>query len=156
MSRPSQPWLPRPLARLVAIAALILALGSGLGARDASATPLPVQIDRGDIVVRAAAGLERDAERLADRAARVLPSIALDLLAWTMLAYATGGASSPLSTLFGLSTLTAALVLGGSATLWTAVCSLGLYGVLALAPAERRPEHLFERRPERDQRERPR
>ena len=62
-------------------------------------------------------------------------SIALDLLAWTMLAYATGGASSPLSTLFGLSTLTAALVLGGSATLWTAVCSLGLYGVLALALA---------------------
>jgi len=62
-------------------------------------------------------------------------SIALDLLAWTMLAYATGGASSPLSTLFGLSTLTAALVLGGSATLWTAVCSLGLYGLLALAMA---------------------
>lgn len=62
-------------------------------------------------------------------------SIALDLLAWTMLAYATGGASSPLSTLFGLSTLTAALVLGGSATMWTAVCSLGLYGLLALALA---------------------
>jgi len=62
-------------------------------------------------------------------------SIALDLLAWTMLAYATGGASSPLSTFFGLSTLTAALVLGGSATLWTAVCSLGLYGALALALA---------------------
>jgi two-component system, NtrC family, sensor histidine kinase PilS len=59
-------------------------------------------------------------------------SIALDLLAWTMLAYATGGASSPLSTFFGLSTLTAALVLGGNATLWTAVCGLGLYGILAL------------------------
>jgi two-component system sensor histidine kinase PilS (NtrC family) len=52
-----------------------------------------------------------------------------------MLAYATGGAPSPLSTLFGLSTRTAALVLGGSATLWTAVCSLGLYGLLALAMA---------------------
>lgn len=62
-------------------------------------------------------------------------SIALDLVAWTLLAYATGGASSPLSTFFGLSTLTAALVLGGNATLWTAVSSLGLYGLLALAMA---------------------
>ncbi len=62
-------------------------------------------------------------------------SIAGDLLAWTLLAYATGGASSPLSTFFGLSTLTAALALGGNATLWTAVCSLGLSGVLALTPA---------------------
>jgi two-component system, NtrC family, sensor histidine kinase PilS len=62
-------------------------------------------------------------------------SIALDLLAWTLLAYATGGASSPLSTFFGLSTLTAALVLGGNATLWTAVSSLGLYGLLALLMA---------------------
>ncbi len=60
-------------------------------------------------------------------------SIALDLLAWTVLAYATGGVSSPLSTLFALSTLTAALVLGGNATMWTAVTSLGLYGLLALA-----------------------
>jgi two-component system sensor histidine kinase PilS (NtrC family) len=62
-------------------------------------------------------------------------SIALDLVAWTILAYATGGAGSPLSTFFGLSTLSAALVLGGNATLWTAVCGLGLYGVLALLMA---------------------
>ncbi len=62
-------------------------------------------------------------------------SIALDLLAWTLLAYATGGASSPLSTFFGLSTLTAALVLGNNGTLWTAVSSLGLYSLLALLMA---------------------
>lgn len=62
-------------------------------------------------------------------------SIALDLVAWTTLAYATGGASSPLSTFFGLSTLTAALLLGGNGTLWTAVCSLGFYGLLALLMA---------------------
>lgn len=62
-------------------------------------------------------------------------SIALDLAAWTVLAYATGGAGSPLSTFFGLSTLTAALVLGGNGTLWTAVCSLAAYGLLALTMA---------------------
>lgn len=62
-------------------------------------------------------------------------SIGLDLMAWTVLAYATGGAGSPLSTLFGLTTLTAALVMGGNATLWTAVGSLGLYGLLALLTA---------------------
>lgn len=62
-------------------------------------------------------------------------SIGLDLMAWTVLAYATGGAGSPLSTLFGLTTLTAALVLGGNGTLWTAVGSLGLYGLLALLTA---------------------
>ena len=62
-------------------------------------------------------------------------SIALDLMAWTVLAYATGGAGSPLSTLFGLTTLTAALVMGGNGTLWTAVGSLGLYGLLALLTA---------------------
>jgi two-component system sensor histidine kinase PilS (NtrC family) len=62
-------------------------------------------------------------------------SISLDLVAWTTLAYATGGASSPLSTFFGLSTLTAALLLGGNGTLWTAVCSLGFYGLLALLMA---------------------
>ena len=62
-------------------------------------------------------------------------SIALDLAAWTVLAYATGGAGSPLSTFFGLSTLTAALVLGGNGTLWTAVSSLSAYGVLALTSA---------------------
>jgi len=60
-------------------------------------------------------------------------SIALDLLNWTVLVYATGGASSPLSTLFVLSTLTAALVLGVNATFWTAVGSLALYLLLALA-----------------------
>jgi two-component system sensor histidine kinase PilS (NtrC family) len=62
-------------------------------------------------------------------------SIGLDLMAWTVLAYATGGAGSPLSTLFGLTTLTAALVLGGNGTLWTAVGSLGLYGLMALLTA---------------------
>ncbi|MFO0630484.1 MAG: ATP-binding protein [Polyangiales bacterium] len=62
-------------------------------------------------------------------------SIGLDLMAWTVLAYATGGAGSPLSTLFGLTTLTAALVMGGNGTLWTAVGSLGLYGLLALLTA---------------------
>lgn len=59
-------------------------------------------------------------------------SIAMDLVAWTALAFATGGAASPLSTLFGLTTLTAALVLGGNGTLWTAVSALGCYGIMAL------------------------
>lgn len=58
-------------------------------------------------------------------------SIAMDLVAWTALAYATGGAASPLSTLFGLTTLTAALVLGGNGTLWTAVSAIGCYGTMA-------------------------
>ena len=72
----------------------------------------------------------------ADRIARLTSlSIALDLAAWTVLAYATGGASSPLSTFFGLSTLTSALALGGNATMWTAVSSLAAYGVLALVMA---------------------
>jgi hypothetical protein len=45
----------------------------------ASATPLPVTVDRGDVIVRAAAGLDDEAVALADRAARTLPRIALDL-----------------------------------------------------------------------------
>ncbi len=98
---------PRLLLSVI-IAIYVLSLGYALQARSAPATRM---------------------ERL------TAASIALDLLAWTVLTYATGGASSPLSTLFGLSTLTAALVLGGRATLWTAVCSLGLYGVMALALA---------------------
>jgi two-component system sensor histidine kinase PilS (NtrC family) len=59
-------------------------------------------------------------------------SIAGDLLAWSVLTYATGGAGSPLSSFFGLSTLTAALVLGGVGTLWTAVLGLGAYGILGI------------------------
>lgn len=57
-------------------------------------------------------------------------SIGLDLAAWTALAYATGGASSPLSTFFGLSTLTAALVVGSRGSLWTALVGLGAYALL--------------------------
>ncbi len=64
-------------------------------------------------------------------------SIAGDLLAWTVLAYATGGAGSPLSAFFGLSTLTAALVLGGNGTLWTAVTGLGAYATLGLLMSAR-------------------
>ncbi|HUQ07520.1 MAG TPA: hypothetical protein VM261_33735 [Kofleriaceae bacterium] len=43
------------------------------------ATELPVVVDRGAIVVRAAAGLESEATVLADRAASTLPAIAEDL-----------------------------------------------------------------------------
>lgn len=67
-----------PPPRLAAmIAALAMALALGLGA--AAATPLPVVVDRGDVVVRAAAGLDDEARRLADRAALALPRIADDL-----------------------------------------------------------------------------
>jgi hypothetical protein len=62
------------------ILALLLVLGVLVGgAGPARAVPLPVTIDRGDIVVKAAAGLDREARSLADRAARTLPRIEEDL-----------------------------------------------------------------------------
>jgi len=61
-----------------AVVALVVVLGLWLGGR-ASAEPLPVVVDRGPIVVRAADGLGREAARLAARAERTLPAIAADL-----------------------------------------------------------------------------
>jgi len=62
-------------------------------------------------------------------------SIALDLLAWTVLSFATGGIASPLSTLYALSTVTAAMVLGGRAPVWTAVGGLSMFGLMGVALA---------------------
>ncbi len=59
-------------------------------------------------------------------------SIALDLVAWTVLSFATGGLASPLSTLYALSTVTAAMALGGRAPLWTAVGGLTLFGLMGV------------------------
>jgi two-component system sensor histidine kinase PilS (NtrC family) len=56
--------------------------------------------------------------------------IGLDLAAWTALVYVTGGPVSPLSFFFGLSTLTAALVLGDNAARNTAVIAIATYGML--------------------------
>jgi two-component system sensor histidine kinase PilS (NtrC family) len=64
--------------------------------------------------------------------ALTITSIGLDLVAWTVLSYATGGLGSPLSTLYALSTLTAAMVLGGRAPLWTAVLGLMLFGCMGI------------------------
>ncbi|MBL8602849.1 MAG: hypothetical protein JNK72_13075 [Myxococcales bacterium] len=58
--------------------------------------------------------------------------IAGDILTCTALAFATGGLASPLSVLYALTTLTAALVLGGRATFWTAAASLSAYGLLGV------------------------
>ena len=71
-------------ARIVARALLAIALVLGLAritppARADGGLALPVVVDRGSIHVRAAAGLERQARRLADRAARDLARIAADL-----------------------------------------------------------------------------
>ncbi len=71
------PRARHPLRSWAAAVAVVLALALAPG--PAAATPLPVTIDRGDLVVRAAAGLEAEAGRLADRAQRVLPRIAEDL-----------------------------------------------------------------------------
>lgn len=56
--------------------------------------------------------------------------IGIDLAAWTALVYVTGGPTSPLSFFFGLSGLTAALVLGDSAARTTSVLAVATYGVL--------------------------
>jgi hypothetical protein len=66
---------------LLAIAlAIALTVWLGLAARVAHAgVDLPVVVDRGPIHVRAAAGLEREARRLAERAERDLERIAADL-----------------------------------------------------------------------------
>lgn len=63
----------RALAIAVALAVLVTLAGG------AGATPLPVAIDRGDLHVRAAAGLEREARRVAERADRALARIVADL-----------------------------------------------------------------------------
>jgi hypothetical protein len=63
----------RPIRLWLAALALVLATAT------AGAVPLPVTIDRGDIVVRAEAGLDDQARALADRAERTLPKIAEDL-----------------------------------------------------------------------------
>lgn len=55
------------------------ALALVLTAAPARAVPLPVTVDRGEIVVRAAAGLDDEAAKLADRAEKTLPKIAEDL-----------------------------------------------------------------------------
>lgn len=57
------------------LVAVLLALAPGR----AAAVPLPVTVERGDIVVHAAAGLDDEARALADRAARTLPRIEEDL-----------------------------------------------------------------------------
>lgn len=67
---------PLVRAALAVLIALLVVLGA---ARDARAVPLPVSIDRGDIQVRAAAGLERVAARAAERADRALARIHADL-----------------------------------------------------------------------------
>lgn len=72
---PSHPALRR---LLLAVLAMMLAFALAAPGR-AAATPLPVTIDRGDLVVRAAGGLEREAVRLADRAEQTIPTIAEDL-----------------------------------------------------------------------------
>ena len=74
----------RPLRLWFVALATALALVVVLGAAPARAVPLPVTIDRGEVVVRAADGLDAEAAKLADRAARTLPRIAEDLpdLAW--------------------------------------------------------------------------
>lgn len=59
----------------IAIVALALVLGLG----PAFAQYLPVTIDRGDLVVHAAPGLEDEARALADRAMKTLPRIEEDL-----------------------------------------------------------------------------
>ena len=59
--------------------------------------------------------------------------IAIDLAAWTALVYVTGGPSSPLGFFFGLSGLTAALVLGERAARTTAVLGVAIYGTLTVA-----------------------
>jgi hypothetical protein len=64
-----RPWI---FALLVAV---LLALSPGR----AAAVPLPVTVERGDVVVHAAAGLEDEARALADRAALTLPRIEEDL-----------------------------------------------------------------------------
>src|SRR5829696_7158891 len=70
------PYL-RPLRLWIAGLAMTLALV--FAPAIAAAVPLPVTIDRGDIVVHAAAGLDDEARELADRAQRTLPLIAEDL-----------------------------------------------------------------------------
>ncbi len=64
----ARPWL----------AALVVAVVLAFAA-PAGATPLPVTVERGDVIVRAAAGLDREARELAERAERTLPRIAEDL-----------------------------------------------------------------------------
>lgn len=61
------------------IAALAMTLALVFATTPAGAVPLPVTVDRGDIVVKAAHGLDSEAAALADRAVRTLPKIALDL-----------------------------------------------------------------------------
>jgi hypothetical protein len=58
------------------LAALAIVL---VTATTAGAVPLPVTIDRGEIVVNAADGLDSEAAALAERALRTLPKIAEDL-----------------------------------------------------------------------------
>ncbi|MEZ4400082.1 MAG: peptidase MA family metallohydrolase [Kofleriaceae bacterium] len=66
------------VARLVV--GVWLALALVVAPRRAVAAPaLPIQLTRGDVVVRAEAGLERMARRVADRAARSLVKISADL-----------------------------------------------------------------------------
>lgn len=59
----------------IAACALVLALG----VPPAAAESLPIVVERGAVTVRAADGLGRYAERLADRADEVLPRISADL-----------------------------------------------------------------------------
>ncbi len=71
-------WGLARLARLATIVVLLLATVGGARA-DGPAGALPVVVERGTIVVRAQAGLERQARRVASRAVRDLAAIALDL-----------------------------------------------------------------------------
>ncbi len=68
----------RIISRWIALVAFVVLLGLAAPARADRA--LPIAIDRGDIHVRAAAGLDREAQRIADRAERALARIAADLV----------------------------------------------------------------------------
>ena len=64
----------------MAMAAMLIAIADGArGSAAEGALALPIVVDRGPVHVRAAAGLERQAHWLADRAARDLARIAADL-----------------------------------------------------------------------------